>query len=187
MSKLGIKRGTSTVRLCTDMALAAEHETLTVRLAEERAKPDNGMLVGNAEERRLAAEITALEERMQESTVIVTHEALTRKQWAELVAAHPPREDSEEDASLGVNVSTFVDAALAVAITGAVRAHDGSTVEGFSGADWCEVADEISNAQWQQFAFDLFRLNNAVTVGPTSRTASLVMRSSEQTSEQPEA
>ena len=187
MSKLGIKRGTSTVRLCTDMALAAEHETLTVRLAEERAKPDGGMLVGNAEERRLAAEITALEERMQESTVIVTHEALTRKAWAELVAAHPPREDSEEDASLGINVSTFVDAALSLAITGAVRAHDGSPVEGFTGTDWPEVADEISNAQWQQFALDLFRLNNAVTVGPTSRTASLVMRSSEPTSEQPEA
>ena len=77
--------------------------------------------------------------------------------------------------------------ALADAITGATRASDGEPVGGFTGADWPEVADEISNAQWQAFAFDLFRLNNGVTAGPTSRTASLVMRSSETNSEQPEA
>lgn len=187
MSKLGIKRGTSTVRLCTDMECVAEHETLQVRLEEEKSKPDSGMLVGNPAVKRLAAEITALEDRMTESTVIVTHEALTRKAWAELVAVHPPREGNGEDDTFGVNLETFVDAALAVAITGAVRAHDGSPVEGFTGADWHEVADEISNAQWQTFAFDLFRLNNAVTAGPTSRTASAVMRSSEPTSGQHEA
>ena len=117
------------------------------------------------------------------STVIVEHRALTRKRWAELMAAHPAREGNEQDAQFGVNVWTFVDAALADAITGATSASDGEPVEGFTGADWSEVADEISNAQWQQFAFDLFRLNNGVTTGPTSRTASLVMRSSETNSE----
>ena len=187
MSKLGITRPTSTVRLCTDMDLAAEHENLSVALAEERAKPDSGMLVGNAEERRLAAEILALEERMQESTVVITHRALTRKRWADLTAAHPPREGDEQDAQFGVNISTFVDAALAEAIEGAAHVTDGSPVDGFTGADWPETANDITNAQWQQFAFDLFRLNNGVTAGPTSRTASLVMRSSETNSEQPEA
>lgn len=184
MSKLGITRSTSTVRLCTDMGLAAQHETLTAALEAERAKPDSGMLVGNPEAKRLAEEITALEDRMKASTVVIEHRALTRKRWAELMAAHPAREGDEQDASFGVNVSTFVDAALADAITGAARASDGEPVDGFTGADWPEVADEISNAQWQAFAFDLFRLNNGVTAGPTSRTASLVMRSSETSSEQ---
>ena len=187
MSKLGITRSTSTVRLCTDMGLAAQHESLQVALEEERTKPDSGMLVGNPEAKRLAAEITALEERMKASTVIVEHRALTRKRWVELMEAHPPREGNEQDAQFGVNVETFVDAALADAITGATGASDGEPVEGFTGADWHDTANDISNAQWQQFAFDLFRLNNGVTAGPTSRTASLVMRSSETTSEQPEA
>lgn len=184
MSKLGITRSTSTVRLCTDMGLAAQHESLQVALEEERTKPDSGMLVGNPEAKRLAAEITALEERMKASTVIVEHRALTRKRWVELMEAHPPREGNEQDAQFGVNVSTFVDAALADAITGATSASDGEPVEGFTGADWPETADDISNAQWQEFALDLFRLNNGVTTGPTSRTASLVMRSSETSSEQ---
>ena len=86
-----------------------------------------------------------------------------------------------------MNISTFVDAALAEAIEGAAHVTDGSPVDGFTGADWPETANDITNAQWQQFAFDLFRLNNGVTAGPTSRTASLVMRSSETNSEQPEA
>ena len=36
MSKLGIKRSTSTGRLCTDLDLAGEHETLTAALEAER-------------------------------------------------------------------------------------------------------------------------------------------------------
>ena len=187
MSKLGIKRSTSTVRLCTDLDLAAEHERLQVALAEEQAKPDSGMLVGNPEAKRLAAEISALEEKMTASTVIVTTRALTRKRWAELVEAHPPRDENKDDEAFGVNVSTFVDAAMAESIESVTCASNGEPVEGFTGADWPEAADEMSNAQWNDFARDLFRLNNAVTTGPTSRTASLVMRSSEKNSGQPEA
>lgn len=183
MSKLGIKRSTSTVRLCTDLDLAAEHERLQVALAEEQAKPDSGMLVGNPEAKRLAAEISALEEKMTASTVIVTTRALTRKRWAELVEAHPPRDENKDDEAFGVNVSTFVDAAMAESIESVTRADSGEAVD-FTGTDWPEAADEMSNAQWNDFARDLFRLNNAVTVGPTSRTASLVMRSSEKNSEQ---
>ena len=187
MSKLGITRPTSTIRLCTDMGLAAQHETLTAALEAERAKPDSGMLVGNPEAKQLAEEITALEERMKASTVIVEHRALTRKRWVELMEAHPPRDENKDDEAFGVNVSTFVDAAMAESIESVAYASNGEPVEGFTGADWPEVADEISNAQWQAFAFDLFRLNNGVTTGPTSRAASLVMRSSEKNSGQPEA
>lgn len=186
MSKLGIKRSTSTVRLCVDLEARAEWERLQVALAEEQAKPDSGMLVGNPEAKRLAAEISALEEKMTASTVIVTTRALTRKRWAELVEAHPPRDENKDDEAFGVNVATFVDAAMAESIESVTRADDGEAV-GFTGADWPEAADEMSNAQWNDFARDLFRLNNAVTTGPTSRTASLVMRSSETSSERPEA
>lgn len=150
----------------------------------EQAKPDNGMAVGNVEARRLAKAITDIEERMKSSTVIITIRALSRKRWAELVAAHPPRDGVEDDTTFGVNVSTFVDVALAESIEGAVRADDGTQLD-FTGKDWPEVAAEISNAQWQQFLFDLFRVNNLVTVGPTSGAASLVMRSSETSSAQP--
>ena len=187
MSKLGITRPTSTVRLCVDLEVRAEWETLMTRLLKEAGKPEGEMLVGNPDAKRLAQEAEALEKRMEESTVIVEHRALSRKRWAELVKAHPPREDSDQDAQFGVNVETFVDAALAEAITGATRATDGTPVEGFTGADWHETADDISNAQWQEFALDFFKLNNGVVTGPTSGTASLVMRSSEKSSERREA
>lgn len=186
MSKLGIKRSTSTVRLCTDLDLAAQHENLQVALAAERAKPGTEMLAGNPEARRLAEEITGLEAQMVASTVVVTLRALTRKRWAELVAAHPPREDNEDDAAYRVNVSTFVDAAMVESIEKVTRA-DNSEVVDFAGTDWPEAADEMSNAQWNEFAVDLFRLNNGVTAGPTSRAASLLMRPSEANSGQPEA
>lgn len=186
MSKLGIKRSTSTVRLCTDLDLAAQHENLQVALAAERAKPDTGMMNAGSEARRLAEQITDLEAQMVASTVVFTLTALPRKRWAELEAGHPPREDNKIDATYGVNVSTFVDAAMPESIESVKRASDDEPVD-FSGADWTEAADEMSNAQWQEFAVDLFRLNNGVTAGPTSRAASALMRSSAANSEQPDA
>ena len=187
MSSPAFQRATSTIRVRENLSLVAQWETLNVQLGKEREKPDSGMLVGNPEAKRLAAEISALEEKMTASTVIVTTRALTRKRWAELVEAHPPRDENKDDEAFGVNVSTFVDAAMAESIESVTYASNGEPVEGFAGADWPEAADEMSNAQWNDFARDLFRLNNAVTTGPTSRTASLVMRSSEKSSGQPEA
>lgn len=186
MSKLGITRSTSTIRLCTNLDLAARHETLQNDLAAEKAKPDTGMLNGNPEARRIAAEITSLEEQMRDSTVIVTIRALPRKRWAELLESHPAREGNETDAEFHVNISTFVDAAISESIESVTRASDGEAVD-FTGADWPEAADEMSNAQWNEFALDLFRLNNAVTANPTSRAASAVMRSSEANSGLPAA
>ena len=186
MSKLGIKRATVIVDLCTDMDQVAEWERLVDLLKAERAKPDNGMLAGNPEIRRLAAEITAIERAMDKNTLRFTLAAVTRKVWAEAVAAHPAREDNEQDAERGVNVSTFVDAVMAHSIVSVTHKESGETVD-FTGADWHEAADEMSNGQWEEFAAKVFLLNNGVVGRPTSRAASLVMRSSETSSEQPEA
>ena len=186
MSSPAFQRATSTIRVRENLSLVAQWETLNVQLGKEREKPDSGMLVGNPEAKRLAEEITALEDLMQESTVIVTHEALSRKQWTELVAAHPQREGVADDETWGVNVSTFVDAALRLVVTDAAYAKSGARADRYTDPAWT-ASETLSNAQWNEFAFDLFRLNNTVTAGPTSRTASLVMRSSEKNSEQPEA
>ena len=186
MSSPAFQRATSTIRVCENLNHVAQWETLSVQLGKEREKPDSGMLVGNPEAKRLAEEITALEDLMQESTVIVTHEALTRKQWAEMKAAHPPRDGETEDGEYGVNLDTFVDAVLRLAVTDAVYAKSGARADRYTDPAWT-ASETLSNAQWSEFAFDLFRLNNAVTTGPTSRTASLVMRSSEKNSGRPEA
>lgn len=188
MSKLGITRATATVELCTDMERVAEWERLNADLAVAKNKPQTEMLNGNLEALRIAEQITAAEEAMAASTVVFTIRALGRKRWAELQEAHPAREGDEQDAEYGVDVFPFINAVLADpdAIVSVVNKASGEVVD-FTGTDWPETAAEISNGQWNEFARKVLVLNNGVVARPTSRAASLEMRRSETTSEQPEA
>src|SRR5690606_22625041 len=58
----------------------------------------------------------ALVEEAEKSAIHVTLSALGRKQWRELVAAHPPREGNETDAAVGTNEETFKEALVEASI-----------------------------------------------------------------------
>ena len=179
MSKLGITRPTAVVDLVTNLELLADHQAAREELgrlnrlttAQERLNSPY-----SADMRAVAAKILDIEKKMDESTVCVKLKALKRAEFAELIAAHPPREDNDVDSHFGFNTDTFADAAIPKSIVGAQRKLSGKKVD-FTGDDWAEVSEELSDAQYADFTSALIGINRQATSVPFSQTASAVNRS----------
>jgi hypothetical protein len=164
-----MKRATVTVEVCTDMELNATHEQLSIDLAKrERSGVNDDRLTGDP----LARQIVEIERQMAEHVVLFTLRALPRKLWVGLKAAHPPREDDTVDEAYGVNVSTFVDAALIKSIESVTHKANGEVIEFNPATDWAGFADELTNGQWEAFANRLFALNNSNVAVPFNSAAS---------------
>lgn len=181
MSKLGLSLPTKTVPLCTNLDLVERHEKLVVELAEaERAQKLDKR--ENSPVESIARQIGELEAQMRASTITFTLSALPKKIFAQLEAAHPPRDGSELDRAYTLNLETGVDAIMAhtapptiKAVTGA----DGEPIE-FTGDDWHAEADAMSNGQWTAFASAVLQVNRGETAAPFSAAAYRKTRPSEQ-------
>lgn len=94
---------TVTVPICREASLLDEHARL-----EAQAQAEIGSLAGPSR----AAELAALEVRIEEASTPFVFRALSRKAWADLLKAHPP---SKEDlkARVDFNPDTFPHAAIA--------------------------------------------------------------------------
>lgn len=180
MSKLGLTRPTQTVELCTNLGLVAEHERLSAAL--DAAKKDPGQADRlNSSAPGIANQIRDLETQMREHTVVFTLAALPRKEWTEFEAAHPKRPGNDLDETFNVNMDTFVDAVMAASITSVVSKGTGEPVD-FTGADWAEESEGLTDGQWSDFALKVITLNRGVKTVPFSRAASAQTRRSEQNS-----
>lgn len=171
---LTIKRPETTVEVCTDLSLKARHEQAERALVEARRTQKT---MASADVRALAEQVRELEQEMAAATVVFTLQAYPHKKWAELEEAHPPRAGVSEDEALSVNTSTFFDAVMPGSIVGVVRKSDGEPVPFDPATEWVTLADEISNAQFNDFALSVLRVNRGVTGAPFSQTASLVTQS----------
>lgn len=170
-----LKRPTVAVELCTDLDLNAEHESLSAKLADRNKRGvHDDRITGDPE----TARIVELERLMQDSVLVFTLRALPGKKWAELVAAHPPREDDAVDENFGVNISTFVDAAMVESVESVINKTTGETVK-WAGADWAGLADEMSDGQWQAFGLRVMEVNRTRGAVPFNRAASRRMESSD--------
>ena len=178
-----IKRAQTTVELCTDLSLTSEHEVAVKRLAEARATRDDRE---NSAQAAIAREVTEIESRMADSTLVFTLAALPRKRYAEIVAEHPAREDDDVDATFGLNVATGVDAIITEpgVVVAVAQKVSGETVE-FDPAEWPALADDMSNAQWEQFANAALTLNQGKVAAPFSAVASALTRRSDASSSKP--
>lgn len=161
-----IKRNTATVELCTDLTLVGEHEALTEKVAENRKRGlSDARITGDPD----AARIVELEKLMDASVLVFTLRALPRKRWVELQTAHPAREGDEIDAHYGVNIASFPDAAMPESIESVVDKTTGETVDW---GTWDDLADQLSDGQWQAFAIKLMYINNARGEVPFSKAVS---------------
>lgn len=186
MSKLGLTRPKATVPLCTNLDLAAEHERLERDLKEAQRQAltdprENSPVPG------LVAQIQDLEQKMRDHTIEFELQALPKKRFAEIEAAHPPRDGNDQDKALGLNLATGPDAVISepgsiISVTGS----DGEPID-FTGADWESEADGMSNGQWQNFALAVLRLNRGTDAAPFSMAASRQTRLSAQNSKSPNA
>lgn len=179
MSKLGITRPTAVVDLVTNLDLLADHQAARNELDRLNKLTSAAERLNNpysADMRAVAAKIADLEKQMDESTVCVKLKAIKRAEYAELVAAHPAREDNDVDAAFGFNTDTFADAAMPKSIVSAWKKATGKKVD-FTGEDWAEVSEEFTDAQYSDFTSALIGINRQATGVPFSQTASVVNRS----------
>lgn len=106
---------------------------------------------------RLTAEHDALVVEAKERAVPVTLQALGRKQWRSLVAAHPPREGNDEDKAVGVDESAFPDALVPASIV---------EPKFDIPADRDAFLDSLSDAQFGQLYSVAFYLNRSFGEAP---------------------
>lgn len=181
MSKLGLSLPTTTVPLCTDLALVAEHEGYVRELAKAEREPVKDDRE-NDPKSALVQKIRDLETQMESSTLTFTLQALPRKVFAEIEARYPVRKDNPDDERFNINMKKVPDAVLAntapPSILSVVDAA-GEKVD-FTGADWNAEADSLSDGQWTVFALAVLALNRGTTAVPFSRAASRETRRSEQ-------
>jgi len=170
-----VKRPEKIVEFCTDLGLQSEWESAGEELksVRQREQADARMTGESKKVRDLKARIVKLENQMLDSIVVFTLRALPRKRWAELEATHPPREDHEDDKRYGVNVGTFIDAVMVEPGTVASVTYkaSGERVEFSPASDWLPLADEMSNAQWEQFAIPLLLVNRGTVTPGFNRAA----------------
>src|SRR5690606_31063341 len=104
-----------------------------------------------------------------------------RKQWQETVAAHPPRDDNDSDQSMGVNISTFFDALLSTpgTIVSVNEKASGKVVDFDPATDWQQLADDMTDGQYGEFATKVFELNRQSVARPFSVAASRATAASE--------
>lgn len=179
MSKLGLTRPTVAIELCTNLGLVAEHDRLSAALVEAKMNAAQADRM-NSPVGGIATKIRDLETQMRADTVVFTLGALPRKQWAELEAAHPERPGVELDKQFSVNMSTFIEAVMATpgTIVEVIRKETGEAVD-FTGADWADEAEEMSDGQWTRFAVKLLEINRGSKPVPFNRAASAQTRRSE--------
>lgn len=175
---LQIQRPTKGVELCLDLTKRAEWERLETELTAARKDPSIDQRLSGGPITDLARRLSAIEAEMAAATVVFTLTALTHREWDQLKTEHPPRKDDEGDKALGFNEATIFDDLIPRAVV-SVEGPDGVEVE-WSPEKWGPLADEMTNAQYEDFKRAAFVLNvgEAVARLPKSLGASLVMQRS---------
>lgn len=178
---LKITRPEKIVSLCTDAALQAEWEQANSDLINSVRESGDGRLVGGGSKAALARKVQEVEQEMLKSTARFRLRARNRNEWATLAAEHPPRPDNADDKARGVNTETFFDAVIMASIVDVTQ--DDETVEFDPATEWAPLADEMTDAQWAQFAEAVWQLNRGEVSVPFSRSASRALRGSSESSD----
>lgn len=162
-----------TVPLCLRGDLVAEFEDLDRQLEQARRSAGDSLAAGS-DVVVISQQLEALRAQMQAATKTFRLRALPRRQWRELVAAHPPRRDDNgkplESDTIGVNADSYFDAVI--------RA---SVVEPkLTGEQWTRLLDEVlSDRQFDQLADAAWGLNRRDVEVPFSRAASRILQTSD--------
>lgn len=191
MGKLTIKRPEKLVPLCLDASLRAEWEQAEAELVRARRDTNPQMLTGNADAARLAERVRELEDQMRAQTVHFRLRALPRADWARLVDENPKRDGNEIDSHYGFNHETFYDAVITAkdragvpATIVSVRDAEDQIVD-FDVDEWSDLADEMTDQQYADFANAVMELNRGKVSVPFSRVASRMTTNSDEDSSKP--
>lgn len=179
-----VERPEKVVPFCTNLRLKGEHERAVAALDEARRNAaSDPREAGSPALTAAAVRVQELERDMQDHTVEFTIRGLRRKVWVEFFESNPARPDNVGDKRVGFDVSAL-DPIIAQSIV-AVTSRDGKPAPFDPAAEWDDLADQMTNGQWSDFANAVIEVNHEVRSAPFSPLASVVIRRSEQTSTEP--
>lgn len=159
----GLKLPEAEVPIVMRGDLQSRFEELDRDLNAARRKPeDDSLAASGGEVRRLAEEIEALREEMQEHVRVFLLRALPRKAWSDLAKEHKPR---KQDAPADFNRDTFPVAALAAC----------SVKPSLNEQQAGKVIDHITQGQWQTLWDKIMELNGGSGDVPFSYAASAIL------------
>lgn len=165
---LKIKRAHTVRNLYTDLSARAAWEIASVDFERLKHESNAGMEV-NPDRLAAARRVREAEEAMQNSVVEFTLEAIPRKEYEEWQESNPPRSGNEIDERYGADFRGFNDL-ITKSITKAVEIGTGE-VYADPKAVWREYSEEISAAQFGEFADDAWFVNQKVAGAPFSQAA----------------
>jgi hypothetical protein len=151
--------------LCMRADLRAEWEQAEQELAKAEAQARDSLAGVGAAGKKVASRIQQLEQEMADHTIGIKLRAVTHKGWSDLLAAHPPREDSDDGA---FNTDTF-----GVGLLSACALDPAMTFEQAG-----LLVDRLTIGQWNDLFNTLWQLNRSGDDIPKSRRASEALRKS---------
>jgi hypothetical protein len=183
----GGKLRTGTFDVCLDPDLIAEYEDLESkrstleRLRDAKADESRESFVGarnNELDEQLAeldAEVGALLEQMEESTLTLTFQALPRPEFRAMSDRHPPRKDGDGnithplDRALGLNADAFFDDLVPRSLVTPKLSDDDLKIL---------IEERLTDRQWDQLTDVVWNLNRAKVDLPFSSAASKRIKTS---------
>jgi hypothetical protein len=159
----GAQARTLEVRVCARGDLVNRHAELVAELEEAS---NHGSIGGNAEVRRIAEEITKVEDEQEEHTAVLTLHSVSRRTWVDLLAEHAPR-DIDRKRGLDYNAVTFPPAAVA------------ACCDAISPTDAERLAETLPPAEWNKLWVAVQHLNLVETPHPKLPTVRSIAQASD--------
>ncbi|AYR00967.1 tail assembly chaperone [Arthrobacter phage Hestia] len=174
---LTVKRAKTRVMFCLDGDLKAAHEAAEAEYNAANAKRLADPRFADAT-RKLAQAVLDIEEQMKDQSVEFLIRGLPRGQWTELTAEHEPREGNTLDSSYGFNLEAVMTTAIPKSIE-AVENSKGEALPFDPAADWEQLAEDMTNSQYEDFVLAVLRVNAGRNDVPFSLSAFRATQDSE--------
>ena len=163
-----------TVEILVDQELHAEHAELDAEL--EHLAESGTESIGTPRAREIAARLVEIEQETRDRRVSFRFRALSRKQWMDLLAAHPPtKKQLDEDARLrGMRAGLdFNPATFPVAVIAACCVDPEMTVD-----DAKRLEDSLHFVQFETLWGAALECNTGGMAAPKSLAAGLILQRS---------
>lgn len=149
-----------TVEVCLDPATYAQWESAEERLRDARGR--SATINGDPEVPALARKVRELEDAMKAATVEFRFRALSRREWADLVAKHPPQDGDRIGRTVGYDIeaATFEAARLCL------------VEPELDDEDWATLDESLSAGQWELVKNTVLAVNAGKVEVPFSQLAS---------------
>lgn len=164
------KRPQRTVPVCLRGDLIGEIEQLNVELVQHRSRAQS-TLASQGDDRKIAERIAALQEEMRGATVDFHLQGLSRPEWNQLVADHPPTEDQRAEGYV-YDVDVLPENLVRRCLIDPVPTDD----------EWANVLAKITSGQFEGLVEVAMALSRTKVVDvPFSPAASAILQSSDET------